>query len=257
VTTATKILSIAAVAAALVGAPTAQALDLTTAGASGFIGDAFFQQVDPQTTGTGVIDPFVRIQNNGTESGFNTDYRPLTGDLADVNSSVQFTKSIKVNEFGTVDLNGTQQIRFLLDINQLANSPLLSLDEMMIVTAGRGNINTFADLMSEGTMIYNMDAGGDNEIMLNYLLNPGSGAGDMMAYVPANLFAGKGDQYLYLYSKFGATARSNDGFEEWARIDGFDGPTDPPPVVPEPATLMLVGGGLLGAAASRRRRRRA
>ena len=254
-TTATKILSIGAVAAVLVGTPAAQALDLTTAGASGMIGSAFFQQVDPQTTGTGVIDPFVRLQNSGTESGFNTDYRPLTGDLADVNSSLQFTHAVKVNEFGVVDLNGTQQIRFLLDINQLANSPLLSLDELMIVTAARGNINTFSDLMSEGTMIYNMDALNDETIMLNYLLNPGSGAGDMMAYVPANLFAGKGDQYLYLYSKFGGSARSNDGFEEWARIDG-EAPTDPPPpVVPEPATLMLLGGGLLGAAAARRRRR--
>jgi hypothetical protein len=256
VTTATKILSISAALAVLVGAPAAQALDLTTAGASGMIGDAFFIQVDPQTTGTGVIDPFVRIQANGTESGFNTDYRPLTGDLADVNSSLQFTKAVKVSDFGTVDLNGTESIRFLLDINQLANSPLLSLDELMIVTAGRGNINTFADLMSEGTTIYDMDAAADETIMLNYLLNPGSGAGDMMAYLAADLFAGKDDQYLYLYSKFGGSARSNDGFEEWARIDGPNGPIDPPPpVVPEPATLMLLGGGLLGAAAARRRRR--
>ena len=39
-------------------------LDLTTAGASGFINGAFFQQVPDQSTGTGVIDPFVRLSTN-------------------------------------------------------------------------------------------------------------------------------------------------------------------------------------------------
>jgi hypothetical protein len=241
--------------AALVAAPAgATTVDLTTAGASGIIGDAFFVQISDQSTGTGVIDPFVRIQSNGTESGFNTDIRPLTGDLADVNSSAQYTHSIKVNEFAVRDYNGTAVLRFLLDINQTNNNPLLSLDEMMVFTAGRGDIGSLSDLMSEGTLAYNMDAGVDSHVLLDYSLNPGSGGGDMFAYLKASLFAGKGDQYLYLYSRFGDTNASNDGFEEWARLGG---PSDPPepPVVPEPASLLLVGGGLLSALAARRRRR--
>ena len=245
-------------ALAAVGLLAAQAqasiVDLTTAGASGMIGDAFFVQIDDQSTGTGVIDPFVRIQNSGTEQGFNTDLRPLTGDLADVNSSAQYTHSIKVNEFAVRDYNGTPVLRFLLDINQTNANPLLSLDKMMVFTAGRGDIGSLGDLMSEGTLAYDMDALEDSHVLLDYSLNPGSGGGDMFAYVKASLFAGKGDQYLYLYSRFGDTVASNDGFEEWARLGGPSDPP-PPPVVPEPASLLLVGGGLLGAAAMRRRRR--
>src|SRR5262249_9048332 len=50
----------------------ASIVDLTTTGASGSIGDAFFQQTGPQPTGTGVIDPFLRLQANGNEAGYNT-----------------------------------------------------------------------------------------------------------------------------------------------------------------------------------------
>ena len=49
-------------------------VDLTTAGADGLINGAqFIQDNFEKSTGTGVFDPFVRIQNNGSEAGFNTD----------------------------------------------------------------------------------------------------------------------------------------------------------------------------------------
>jgi hypothetical protein len=253
--TATRLLTVAFAALAVAVPAQASIVDLTTAGSSGMIGDAFFQQIDDQSTGTGVIDPFVRIQANGTESGFNTDLRPLTGDLADVNSSAQYTKSILVSEFAVREApNGVASLRFLLDINQTNANPQLSLDEMMVFVANRGDIGTMSDLMSEGTLLYDMDATEDSHVLMDYSLNPGSGGGDMFAFVKASLFAGHGDKYLYLYSRFGDTVRSNDGFEEWARLGGPSDPP-PPPVIPEPATVLLLGGGILGAAAMRRRRR--
>ena len=71
------------------GGPT---LDLTTAGSSGYIDIAYFVQIEPQTTGTGVIEPFVRLSTNqGMSQGYNTDARPLE---LDENNSPQFTRSL-------------------------------------------------------------------------------------------------------------------------------------------------------------------
>src|SRR5690349_8970398 len=108
----------------------ANVLDLTFAGANGSINGSFFQQVNPQSTGTGVIDSFVRIQNNGTEQGFNTDGTPQF----DTKSGV-FTHSLLKTDLQAFNLNTSTGVgtadpsgayfRFLLDLNQLGANPLL------------------------------------------------------------------------------------------------------------------------------------
>jgi hypothetical protein len=71
-------------------------LDLTSAGSSGYIGGAYFKQVDPQPTGTGVIDSFVRLSTNqDIEQGYNTDARPLE---FDENNSPQFTRALPLSD---------------------------------------------------------------------------------------------------------------------------------------------------------------
>jgi len=204
---------------ALQGATAALAVDvdLTSAAASGSIGSGTFVQTDPQPTGTGVIDPFVRLEAMGQEQGFNTDHRPLKDDLADVKSG-QWTHSVLVGELVAVDFNGVPSLRFLLDINQTGASPQLSMDELRVYTAATPDISDNATLFAQN-LIYDMGAG--NRVLLDYSLNSGSGSGDMFFYLPASLFAGLDTQYLYLYSKFGASGgsyASNDGFEEWAHI---------------------------------------
>jgi hypothetical protein len=192
-------------------------LDLTTAGASGSFGVGKFVQTDPQSTGTGVIDPFVRLQNNGEERGFNTDHSPLNGELGDIKAGA-WTHSLLVSDLSLVIHEGELSARFLLDINQNNSNPLLSLDELQVYTAGSGSLSTHAAVFASN-LVYDMGAG--NRILLNYDLNPGSGAGDMFFYLPYSLFAGLETQYLYLYSKFGASGgdyETNDGFEEWAQI---------------------------------------
>ncbi len=222
-------------------------VDITTAGASGTIGDAYFVQIDEQSTGTGVIDPFLRIQHNRTEIGVNSD-----GPYAMNEKSGIWTHSILVSDFGVVDLNGVPSIRFMLDINQQNHKPLLSLDQLMLFVAPTKDYNSLGDLNTFGTLLYDMDMGGDNTVYMDYSLESGSGSGDMLAYLPYDIFESHTDQYLYLMSEFGATGgayASNDGFEEWARVDGE--PTD---VIPEPASLLLLGSGLIGGYLVRRRR---
>ena len=59
----------------------AEMVDLSTAGSSGEINDALFVWTNFNSTGTGVIDPFVRIKTNDpVEEGYNTDYRSTNPD---------------------------------------------------------------------------------------------------------------------------------------------------------------------------------
>jgi hypothetical protein len=54
----------------MISAPaSADMLDLTTLGVGGFIDEAYFLQIDHSSTGTGVIAPFVRMQNPDKVTG--------------------------------------------------------------------------------------------------------------------------------------------------------------------------------------------
>lgn len=212
-----RILFTAAFVVAGPAAVVAADLDLTSRGSSGSFGGVLFLQSDPQPTGTGVIDPFVRLAHNGSESGFNTDHSPLDGDLNDVKPG-PWTHSLRVGALTSISHEGTMYKRFLLDINQTGANSLLSLDALKLYTSMNPALDGNAALFA-ANLVYDMGAG--NRVLLDYSLNAGSGAGDMFLYVPEWFLAGLEDQYLYLYSVFGASGgdyASNDGFEEWAHV---------------------------------------
>lgn len=241
-----KVIGIVLAIGALLLAPAlAQAtmLDLTTAGSSGTINGALFQQISQQPTGSGNISSFVRLSTNNTiESGYNTSGRPLTN-WPDVNTSPTFTHNLMLSQIPEVTINGVAYRQFLLDINQTNSNPLLSLDSLQIYQGNTGSLTT-TTLSDLGTKVYDM--GSSNWIKLNYSLNAGSGQGDMYANIPNSVF-GTGT-YVYLYSSFGANYPNNDGYEEWATV----GPSTAPPV-PEPSTVLLVGAGLICLAGLRRK----
>jgi hypothetical protein len=112
--------------------------------------------------------------------------------------------------------------------------------------------------LTGSTLVYRLDAGGDNWIKLDAgLVAPGSGQGDMLANIPNSLFSGPG-QYVYLYSKFGVNYANNAGFEEWAPgpEQCEEDPEDPQdPIIPEPSAFWLMQiGGVVVAGWSRVRR---
>ena len=221
-------------------------VDLTTAGASGTILGATFQQVPDQSTGTGVIDSFVRIQQNGNEGAYNTS--GSLGSGFDQHGGSQYNRDVLLSSVPIV--NGSYQ--FLLDINQNNSKPeeaLLSLNQLQVFltgtpgqTGGSRDANGYLTGFT-GTTVYDMNPGGGtaNGVTLNFDLNPGSGAGDMFLYIPTSAFNVGGGAYVVLYSHFGhlpGDFESNDGFEEWATFTPSSEIT-----VPEPTTV--IAGALL------------
>ena len=241
-------------------------IDLTTAGAShsqtAAIGGNFtVTQIDPQSTGTGVIDSFLRVQASGSqnsEDGYNTSNGTPFDDKGG-----SFTRALDLSEVPIVNIGGTLYRQFLLDINQTKDNPLLSLNQIEILqsatdptcgtpatTCGTTVSGTFPALTppSGTTKIFQMslDGGTQYTIAMDYSLNPGSGAGDMFLYVLDSDFKAANGSKVILYSQFGVPPGAdgtNDGFEEWAvlKAAGSTCIGDCTVNTPEPGAILLFG----------------
>jgi hypothetical protein len=232
--------------AGLATASQATVVDLTSPMSAGVINGTRFETTDFRSAGTGVIQSFVRIQATGTEQGYNTSGRPVA---FDENTSGNYTRNLQLGDVPVRVINGVAYKEFLLDINQTNASPLLSLDQVKIFTSTVGS-QTTNNVASLGTLRYDMDAGGDSWVKMDYSLASGSGQGDVRMLVPVSDFAGATDnQFVYLYSQFGTNFASNDGFEEWSVQSEQQ-------IVPLPLGSMAGGLGLLTVAALRRKARR-
>lgn len=214
------------------------ALDLSSAGSSGFVNGAFFSRTAVQGSGTGNIDPFVRIQENGSEKGYNTD-----GTLEfDTKPSIH-THSLLLSSAPIVTISGINYYEFLLDAAEPSGNSL-TIDTLKFYLLSAGNISGYPANFPASALKYNLDGAGAASILLDNL-DSGNGNADMFAYIPTSSFSGT-DQYLYLYSEL---SQSGGSFEEWA-IKSDSSST----VVPEPATLSLLGLGLFGLLKFRKRK---
>lgn len=224
--------------------PDADHLPLLNWNDHGTIGDAWFVQGhvhDTDSTGTGNILPFVRIQSTESEEGYNSSYRPTEFD-EDTNDNwnhdllleqIPIVTGIDVDLDGIIDVaEGEAFYQFRLDLNEKNSTQgvHVSLDELQIYLGTSGGYHDFTidegfyngDDTLDSLSVYNLDAafGEDVYILINDV-EPGSGRSDMYFYLSVDDVAAAtgGDDawtHLYLYSKFGENHASDATFEEWS-----------------------------------------
>lgn len=224
-------------------------LDLTTPLSYGEIAGAIFQQ-GSTGSGSGNYVDFVQIQHTGAEQGYNTSYRP---NQFNEGNSANFNRDVQLGELAVTTFNGSEYLVFGLDVNEMANEPLISLDSVRLYVSPTGNRTGYPNL---GTLIYNMDASSTgNTVLLDYSIGHGSGWSDMTLLIPTSLVTNfSTNDFLYFYSSFGSYGSdwtTSDGAEQWAiNTDG------PRLVIPEPnsAMLLIMSFGMFGTVRTRRRK---
>ncbi|HZE12740.1 MAG TPA: hypothetical protein VE086_03195, partial [Chthoniobacterales bacterium] len=167
---------------AIAGIAQATVLDLGSSG-SGTVGGALFQTNNDHPTGTGVYDPFLTVQNDPWEQGYNGS----NGNF-DTKRVPQWNHEIQFSDLQTTTINGTAYFGFSVDVNEPGgNKAGISLNGLSLWTSStiQGSTSTDANGFfngSLGTLRYSL---GDNQVLYNDQ-NTGSGGGDINIYIPVS-----------------------------------------------------------------------
>ena len=165
-------------------------VDLTTVGSSGTINGAVYRQGTVTPAGSGNLSSFVRIQQTGTEYGYNTGARPYTDPVllnGGTDTTATFNRSVALSTVPIIAIGGQAYLDFALDINQIGSAPLLSLDEVQISLASSGTLQGYTSNGTYGgqaTLVYDMGGNSSTWVKLNRNLSSGSGGSDMYMDIP-------------------------------------------------------------------------
>lgn len=177
-------------------------------------------------SGSGVYTSFYRLQNNGSEQGYNS-YANGQPPMDQKNGGPGTPETVlgpvtgtTVNEMedARIVVGGQLYYQFTLDLNEdQSTGRWISLDNVTIYTSTQTTDPKYtslaameADLKSPSNLdglnpIWRMDYGSTNSaVLLNANLTPGSGNDNMVMLVPTSLFAGvAATEHVYMYTQFG------------------------------------------------------
>ena len=216
----TKFIACLGVAAALLSTSNAAVIDLGSDG-SGTANGALFEVGSIHPAGTGVFEPFLTLQSNGTEQGYNSS----TGNF-DTKREPVWNHEIRFSDMQQTTINGTAYFGFAIDVNEPngGGKQDISLTDLRIWTSATLQNSTSTDKDgnfngSLGTLRYDLG----NNVVLYDDKHRGSGESDINVYIPVSLFAGaQGNDYVYMYQQWGnADAMTEGGFEETRLIAGI------------------------------------
>lgn len=169
-------------------------------------------------TGTGIFYSFVQMQKNGVQKGYNTDYRPQQ---FDEKASANFNRAVGLSMVPIEMIEGVAYREFLLDVNQTAANPYLSLDKFQIWLTDNPEITgydleTYSFDTTEATKVYDLDEGNEEVYLkLDYRISSGSGRDNYRVYIPQENFDGVDGEYVVIFAEHGNFFAANNGFEEW------------------------------------------
>ena len=215
-----KFIACLGVATALLATSNAAVLDLDSSG-SGTINGARFEVGSIHPAGTGVFEPFLTIQANGDEQGYNSS----SGNF-DTKREPVWNHEIRFSDMQQTTINGTAYFGFAIDVNEPngGGKTDISLTALRIWTSPTLQNSTSTDSNgnfngSLGTLRYDL---GNNSVLYDDQ-HKGSGESDINVYIPVSAFAGtNGNDYVYMYQRWGnADAMSEGGFEETRLIAGI------------------------------------
>ena len=221
-------------------------------------GSVIFQRDTTQPAGTGVFNPFLRLDAKGNgldEQGYNTSAvkttdingNTTTRKILDNMSPVNWTHDVLLSDLLSITVGGIDYYQFKLDINEPGNNnSLLTLDGLRLYstsTPGQSGVklDTNGDIVTApptggivGTVLWDMDEGttnntdsSDRSVLLDAKLGggPGSGIADMVMLVEKKVFAGTGAAtHLILWSRFGMsqTDAKSDSCTDTCSEAGFE-----------------------------------
>jgi len=281
-----RILCFAVVAAAWLPlqASALQEINILDIGDTGTTADGTVFTGDPNpsepSTGTGVFEPFVRIEALGSstspgemQNGYNTDVTPPNTNY-DTKGGSDWTRSITLGEVGIVTVGGVDYYQFVLDADEegkagslanqivltdvqiyLSDNPLFATPELSDGYTGTIFDSTDNSFLGEAPD-WTLDSAenGDVNVILNASIcdtpgQCGSGHGDLEMLIEVASLVGDADDILVFYTEYDLASNPSGGPEEWSTRSS----TTP---IPEPSAALLFAVGTLFAAGAIRKERR-
>ena len=204
--------------------------DCQLGAAGGFVSYIGSNDTARQASGTGLFDPFVRLQGSPTEQGFNTD-APVTFDA----KTGTWTHAIKVNAIPIVACNrftgdSARCWELFVDINDSNTAKRISLNKVQIFFTNSSVLSGYTSgpppaFSSPSGNVTTEEYDFNGNILINDV-NSGSGRGDLRYRVPIAGHTWDSTTWFVLYSQWGTTSgtagnfgsggyTSDGGFEEW------------------------------------------